>query len=281
MENMQSFNMPFDETGDLCLTTFGHSVTQPGHTYGPAVRSYYLIHFILAGKGTFTVNQHTYHLHAGQGFLIEPDYQTIYQSDKNEPWTYIWAAFNGKRASSAIASLGLSQNEPIFSCTKKQGDKLANYVREMLANNSFSLAGVYYRLGLLLQFLSVLAEAQRELLPPADNNIYITHMTNFIRTHIEDPFTIQDLADYMNLNRSYVTTLFKKYLHISPHEYIQNCRITKAQHLLESTTLPVEAIAFSCGYAKSDSFSRAFLRKVGMSPKEYRRQQGSGSIIKK
>lgn len=281
MEDMQTFTMPFDESGDLCLTTFGHSVTHPGHTYGPAVRSYYLIHFILKGQGEFTVNQHTYHLHAGQGFLIEPDYQTIYKSDEQEPWTYVWAAFNGKRAESTVNSLGLSQSEPIFSCTEAQGRQLASYVQEMLANNSFSLAGVYYRLGLLLQFLSVIAEAQRELLPPMDNNTYISHMTNFIRTHIEAPFTVQDLADYMNLNRSYVTTLFKKYLHTSPHSYIQNCRITKAQHLLESTTIPIEAIAFSCGYAKSDSFTRAFLRQTGLSPKEYRCQKGSGSIVKK
>ena len=76
MEDMQSINVPPAEESNLFLTTFGHSVTGPGHRYGPAVRSYYLIHFILAGKGTFQANQHTYHLHAGQGFLIEPDYQT-------------------------------------------------------------------------------------------------------------------------------------------------------------------------------------------------------------
>ena len=63
----------------------------------------------------------------------------------------------------------------------------------MLAHNSFTLSGRYYRLGLLMQFLSVLAEAQRDLLPPADNNAYISHMTNFIRTHLEEPFTVQEL----------------------------------------------------------------------------------------
>ena len=98
-------------------------------------------------------------------------------------------------------------------------------------------------------------------------------MTKFIRLHIEEPFTIQDLADYMNLNRSYMTTLFKKHLGVSPHVYIENCRITKAKHLLETTTFSIEAIACSCGYAKSDSFTRAFLRRVGMRPKEYRQRQ--------
>lgn len=278
MEDMQSINVPPAGESDLFLTTFGHSVTGPGHRYGPAVRSYHLIHFILAGKGTFQANQHTYCLHAGQGFLIEPDYQTTYESDTKEPWTYIWVAFNGSRAAEIIASLRLSQADPIYTCTKEQGAKLAAYVQDMLAHNSFTLSGRYYRLGLLMQFLSVLAEAQRDLLPPADNNAYISHMTNFIRTHLEEPFTVQELADYMNLNRSYVTTLFKRYLHCSPHEYIQNCRLTKAEHLLQTTTFSVESIAYSCGYAKSDSFQRAFLRKAGMPPTAYRRQQQSSYL---
>ena len=191
MEDMQSINVPPAGESDLFLTTFGHSVTGPGHRYGPAVRSYHLIHFILAGKGTFQANQHTYCLHAGQGFLIEPDYQTTYESDAKEPWTYIWVAFNGSRAAEIIASLRLSQADPIYTCTKEQGAKLAAYVQDMLAHNSFTLSGRYYRLGLLMQFLSVLAEAQRDLLPPADNNAYISHMTNFIRTHLEEPFTVQ------------------------------------------------------------------------------------------
>lgn len=273
MEDIQSVNVPSAEESELYLTTFGHSVTGPGHRYGPAVRSYYLIHFILAGKGTFQANQHTYHLHAGQGFLIEPDYQTTYQSDEADPWTYIWVACSGRRAPEIIASLGLSQEGPIYTCTKEQGARLTSYVEDMLAHNSFTLSGRYYRMGLLMQFLSVLAEAQRDLMPASDSNTYITHMTAFIRTHLEEPFTVQDLADYMNLNRSYVTTLFKKHLGISPHTYIENCRITKAQHLLETTTFSIESIACSCGYAKSDSFQRTFLRKVGMSPTTYRREQ--------
>ena len=167
MEDMQSINVPPAGESGLFLTTFGHSVTGPGHRYGPAVRSYHLIHFILAGKGTFQANQHTYHLRAGQGFLIEPDYQTTYESDADDPWTYIWVAFNGSRAPEIIASLRLSQAEPIYTCTKEQGAKLTAYVQDMLAHNSFTLPGRYYRLGLLMQFLSVLAEAQRDLLPPA------------------------------------------------------------------------------------------------------------------
>ena len=76
METALSVNIPVYEHQQLSINAFGHSVTMPGHTYGPAVRPYYLIHFILEGKGEFIVNGTHYKLSAGKGFLIEPDYKT-------------------------------------------------------------------------------------------------------------------------------------------------------------------------------------------------------------
>ena len=75
---------------EIGLTSVGRSDTMPGHKYGPAVRPYYLIHYILSGSGIFKVDNVTYHLHAGQGFLIVPNCRTTYIADKETPWSYIW-----------------------------------------------------------------------------------------------------------------------------------------------------------------------------------------------
>ena len=66
--------------------TCGYSTTAPLHSFGPAVRPHYLIHFILNGKGIFQKGDKTYHLETGQGFFIEPDELTFYQADAKEPW---------------------------------------------------------------------------------------------------------------------------------------------------------------------------------------------------
>ena len=87
MEQAISVDKPIYEKQTLCINAFGHSVAAPCHKFGPAVRSYYLIHYILEGRGEFVVNNTTYRLSAGQGFLIEPDYQTVYTADSKEPWT--------------------------------------------------------------------------------------------------------------------------------------------------------------------------------------------------
>ncbi len=271
MENVRSVYMPPFNEDEFCLVTFGHSINYPGHTYGPAVRSYYLIHYVLSGKGIFKANQHTYNLREGQGFFIEPDNQTVYSSDIDDPWTYVWVGFGGRQSKRLVGSIGLSQENPIFSCSLESGRKLEEYVDEMLANNDFALSDIYYRWGLFFQFISVIVDAQKNLMPKVDVNTYVSHMVKYIHNHIEEPVTVQDVADYVNLTRCYATTIFTKYTGMSPKDYIQNCRLTKARHMLESSSLTIAGIAYSCGFKQSESFIKAFRKRYNISPSEYRK----------
>lgn len=58
---------------DLYLCFCGMSKCEPNHSFGPAVRPNYIIHYILSGKGTYQVEDQKYELQGGQGFLIEPE----------------------------------------------------------------------------------------------------------------------------------------------------------------------------------------------------------------
>lgn len=111
----------------------------------------------------------------------------------------------------------------------------------------------------------------------ADVNIYVSNMMQYIHNHISENISVQDVADYVNLTRSYATTIFTKQVGMSPKEYIQNCRLTNARHLLESSSLSVLAVAYSCGFNKSESFVKAFNKKYGITPGKFRKQfQQSG-----
>lgn len=265
--------LPTYESEGLILNTFGHSVTAPGHQYGPSVRSYYLIHYILRGKGTFQVNQTTYALSEGQGFFIAPDYQTVYTADEQEPWIYIWVAFSGKQAKEIMDSIGLEQDNPIFS--SKEEKILKNCVMEMLAHNSSSPVDRYHNLSMLYLFLSTIANAQqqKEHLPAPSGNEYVAHAIQYIQGHVHDPITVADIASYLGLNRSYLSSLFKKHTGMPPLKYIQTFRITKAKHMLEASDISIAGIAYSCGYQKPESFMKIFKQQFGMSPSAYRKQK--------
>lgn len=67
----------------------------PNHSFGPAMRPHYLLHVIFHGKGIYQCSGHTYHLKAGDAFLIRPMDSIYYRADSSEPWSYAWAGFDG------------------------------------------------------------------------------------------------------------------------------------------------------------------------------------------
>jgi transcriptional regulator GlxA family with amidase domain len=61
----------------------------------------------------------------------------------------------------------------------------------------------------------------------------------------------------------------------APLEYVHTLRLEEAKHMLETTELPVEAIALEVGYQDASFFSRLFRRRVALSPAQYRRRFGA------
>lgn len=270
MEKSLTLNTPLHEEQELYLTTFGHSITEPGYKFGPAVRSYYLIHYITEGKGEFTVNHRTYQLSAGQGFLIEPDYLTYYVSDSESPWSYVWVGFSGKNVQKQLSSLGISQENPIFSSSEKE--QILNCVLDMLKHNRSDIKDIYHNLGNLFHLFGIIADSAKEMPLEYDGNYYIEEAIRYIQNRVSEPLQVEDIANYLGLNRSYFSTYFKKQTGMSPLQYIQTFRLTKAEHMLVTTNLPVSSIAYSCGYQKTESLIKIFKKHYGIAPAKYRKQ---------
>ena len=81
---------------------------------------------------------------------------------------------------------------------------------------------------------------------------------------------ISDLADYIGVDRSYLTKSFREQYHVSPQEYLISLRMDQAQFLLENTGKSVTDIAAEVGYPDSLAFSKSFKQRFGASPSEYR-----------
>jgi len=82
----------------------GYEKCSAGHFFGPTVRVHYLIHLVINGKGLYQVGKNTYSVCTNQAFLIRPQEVTFYAADDEDPWEYLWFAFNGHEADRLIAS---------------------------------------------------------------------------------------------------------------------------------------------------------------------------------
>jgi two-component system response regulator YesN len=93
---------------------------------------------------------------------------------------------------------------------------------------------------------------------------------DYIMVHYSEPFTLAEIADYVELNASYFSNLFKTETGMNFSEYLLNVRMDKAKELLRDPKIKIYEIGQLVGYEDAVSFGRAFKKKWGISPKEYR-----------
>lgn len=276
MEKAYKLEFAGEQTGSLYVNCCGLSRTEPMHSFGPALKPHYLIHYILSGKGKFSIDGEEYPLEAGYGFLITPDELAFYQADDKEPWTYVWVGFSGTQAAEYLGNIGLSVRQPVFKSDASQ--ELYRIVKDMMEHNTFGLSNELRRNGQLGIFLSVIAEGSRvEKKNEEDRaNIYVRKAVSFIQNNYCNPIKVTDVADYVCINRSYLYTLFQNSIGMSPQQFLTTFRITKAAELLQLTSLPVESIALSCGYHDPLVFTKAFRQMKQMSPSAFRKEMQKG-----
>jgi AraC family transcriptional regulator of arabinose operon len=249
----------------------GITKAEPLQQLGPATKPHYVIKYVLSGSGTFSVGGNEYLLKKGDGFIVMPNELALCQSSKDEPWTYAYVAFNFDGASELLGNIGLSPDNLFFK--SKKTDEIHELVNEMTEYITCDLSAELRRNGLLSILFSIIAEAKiTSAKSEADRaKYYVNNAINFIHNNYCIPIKITDVADYVGINRSYLFTLFKQVIDVSPHQFMANYRLDKAAELLRTTNLPVESIALSCGYVDSLVFAKAFKQVKGISPSAHRK----------
>ena len=100
----------------------------------------------------------------------------------------------------------------------------------------------------------------------------------YIRSHIGQPISVEDLASTVCLSASYFAHMFKRRTGFSPADYVINSRIERAKVLLVRTQKPIAEIAEEVGYSTSGSLINLLVKKVGTPPRQYRIQHMSKAI---
>ena len=84
--------------------------------------------------------------------------------------------------------------------------------------------------------------------------------------------TVQQVADRLNLDRSYFSTAFKEKMGVSPQAYLINLRLERAAELITVYDESPSTAAISVGYPDLYHFSKIFKKHFGLSPREYRQR---------
>ena len=99
---------------------------------------------------------------------------------------------------------------------------------------------------------------------PVQDAIYL------IQSDLSADLSLTALAQKLDLDRSYLSTLFSREVGKPLSAYVLEKRILRAQHLLITTPLSIQEIAWELGIPDANYFARLFKRETGATPRQYR-----------
>ncbi len=256
--------------GSLSVYNAGSQKCKPGFQWGPGVRDHYLIHHVLEGQGDFEINRRKYRLKKGDTFLIYPDMEACYRADEEDPWEYAWVGFDGTDAFYLMSQTGFSVDSPVleqadFSGEIEQKIRRIYEAKGNLFPDAVAMTGALY---------TMIAMLMKNSSPETGRECYqqdrVEQAVRYIEEHYSYPITIEDIAGYTGICRSYLYRMFKKVLKKSPKDYVEECRMRQACRLLRQSGISVTAVAHSVGYEDNLYFSKAFKKNMGETPSEFR-----------
>lgn len=99
----------------------------------------------------------------------------------------------------------------------------------------------------------------------------VERVIQYVKSKVPGEVTLTEAANYVNLNPSYLSKLFKDKTEQNFVDFVLEIRMNEARRLLVSTSLRVTEIADRLGYSDITYFSNMFKRKTGVTPSEYRK----------
>ncbi|MEC0227056.1 response regulator transcription factor [Paenibacillus alba] len=108
-----------------------------------------------------------------------------------------------------------------------------------------------------------------------DTQSVMDRILTFIKQHLDEAISREDIARHVNWHPDYLSRRFKKETGKSLVEFIVEEKIAMAKELLVTTNMSVSDIALSVGYSNFSYFSKIFKHGVQMNPNQYRKSQRS------
>jgi len=261
-EYMKEVFIENKELKDINPRACGESQCKPGHYWpdydaqrGP--RTYYMLHYIISGCGTYYAPNGKHKVNAGQIFVVLPNEFIAYEADLKNPWRYCWVCFE--------STLDLSEVFSKYVLTVPECAHIFNAFRNC---TNVTQDREWYICGKIYELLSLL-DTHRE---PDKNQAhkYVRMAQNYIDMYYHNSdLRVSEMAKKLNLDRAYFSKIFSRHTGKSPQQYIVELRLDRAAEMMVNQGLSPSEVAQFVGYGDIFNFSRMFKRRFGVPPSTY------------
>jgi len=228
----------------------------------------------LEDSGSIGVEHDIFNLSAGHAILVFP-HQLHYYTELPEKFLFLFVTFDiSREAVSEIAGLRSMPKLISPDVESRLRNFLACYEKGTVKASSESALNTSRSLQSLLYAIRDAPDASgaKEKSGSAEGTRATVHLIKrYIYGNLDRNINIADIAAHVGFSESYVRAAFKEHIGISLGQFVLAVRLTHSTNLLRTSEEKIGAISEACGFESQLSFSRAFKRTYGITPREYRK----------
>ena len=245
-------------------------VTPPYYYELDGINSY-LILYTIKGKGIISYKGRTYFLKPDSIIFIDCHLKYSIKIDHCNLWHFHHIFFNGPEVDfyynlytqDGSIIYHLEEYSPIHSIFEKiKYNHFANTIFDELRNSK-----------IIVDLLSELVYEKTHIKEQENIPSYILEIQRQFKYNYKEFYSLDTLALKYNKSKYRISSEFRHYLHLSPINYLIQCRMNAAKSLLWTTDYTVNKIASSVGIDNTSHFIRLFKKSVGVTPLNYRKQR--------
>lgn len=219
-------------------------------------------------EGTFHFNYRGNFFDAQKGDVVLLDCTEPHYYHACNGLEFLYIHFDGSN-SHELCQYILSQNDALIRQANNRmiGHKISDMITFYKGNGIQDMVQDSANIYEMLEYLMTSGMKMQDREDPINKTI------RYIRSHINENISLEELADVANMSSSYFSHYFKKKTGFSPGKYVLNIRLDQIKIMLAKTTKSISEIAYEVGYSSASALNNMFVKQTGMSPREYRRKE--------
>lgn len=229
----------------------------------------FILEYIVSGAGYLEINGEKHRLEANDAYLIHTGDNCEYYADKNNPYKKYWINFASMLFFNEVLK-AYDINDRVF-----HGINLSKHFEELFKLETLSELNdeLYIPVSkILFSMIMDIAENKRKNKSAMSRDIAYA-VKKRLNASVDSPVSLDDIARELYRSKNDIIRQFKKKYGMTPYSYLLELRIRRGKNLLINTSKTLSEIASQLCFSSEYHFSGAFKKRVGISPKEYRRSK--------